>query len=125
MVTTVEANKIKYTDREISRADRARALYHAVGTPTPENFKAILRQNIIQNCPVTIEDFNLAEKIHGPDVSSLKGKSTRKRPCQAKEDFIEIPVEIKTRYQNLELCMDNMFIHKMPMLTSIDRTIRY
>ena len=36
--------------------------------------------NTIKNCPVTVEDVSIAEKIFGPDVSSLKGKSTRRKP---------------------------------------------
>jgi hypothetical protein len=33
--------------------------------------------NVIKNCPVTTEDVNIAKKIFGKDISSLKGKSTR------------------------------------------------
>ena len=51
--------------RQFKRALRRRALYHKVGTPTVENFKGLLRQNLIQNCPVTIEDVIIAEKILG------------------------------------------------------------
>jgi hypothetical protein len=66
-------------------------LYHILGCPTVENFKAILRQNIIKNCPVTIEDVVTAEKIFGPDIGSFKGKSTRSKPIPVKRDLIEIP----------------------------------
>jgi hypothetical protein len=56
-----------------------------------ENFKAILRQNIIKNCPVTIEAAVNAERIFGADIGSLKGKSTRKKPNPVIADWIEIP----------------------------------
>jgi hypothetical protein len=100
-------------------------LYHILGCPTVENFKAILRQNIIKNCPVTIEDVAIAEKIFGPDIGSLKGKSTRSKPTPVKTDLIEIPPELKQQHRDLTFCMDVMFINGMPMLTGIDRSIRF
>jgi hypothetical protein len=79
-VTTVTENKSGYTQRQFERAKEARRLYHIVGTPTVENFKSLLRMNVIKDCPVTTEDVNIAEKIFGKDISSLKGKSTRRKP---------------------------------------------
>jgi hypothetical protein len=71
-----------YALHQFEHAKEARKLYHIVGTPTMENFKALLQMNVIKNCPVTVEDINIAEKIFGPDVSSLKGKFTRRKPNQ-------------------------------------------
>ena len=53
-------------------------MYHVVGTPTVENFKVLLKMNAIKNCPVTAEDITIAERIFGPDISNLKGKSMRR-----------------------------------------------
>ena len=93
--------------------------------PMVENFKLIIKMIAIKNCPVTIEDINLAEKIFGPDISSLKGKSTRTKVATVTNDHIEIPEEIYQLYQELELCMDIMFVNGMPMLTTVDRTIKF
>jgi hypothetical protein len=86
LVTTVTENKSGYTQRQFERAKEARRLYHIVGTPTVENFKSLLRMNVIKNCPVTTEDVNIAEKIFGKDISSLKGKSTRRKPKSVRAD---------------------------------------
>ena len=77
MITTVSENEKHYTSRQVERVKTARTLYHNVGAPTVENFKHLIRMNAIRNCPVTVEDVNLAEQIYGPDISALKGKSTR------------------------------------------------
>jgi hypothetical protein len=125
LVDSVAENKIGYTKREFEGAKQARKLYHTLGCPTVENFKHILRQNIIKNCPVTIGDVSTAERIFGPDIGTLRGKSTRKVPVPEKTDKIEIPNELKEMHKVLTLCIDIMFINGMPMLTSIDRSIRF
>ena len=76
-MSSVSENRKGYTERQFNEAKRARKLYHIVGCPTVVNFKYILRQNIIQNCPVRVEDANIAEKIFVPDMGTLKGKTTR------------------------------------------------
>jgi hypothetical protein len=96
-----------------------------VGTPTMENFKSLLRMNVIKNCPVTVEDINIAEKIFGPDVSSLKGKSPRRKPKPVRKDLIEIPKELIMKHHDIKLCMDTMYVNGCGMLTAIDRTCKY
>ena len=124
-VPAVKENVEGYTKRQVERAKQARKLYHVIGTPTVDNFKSIIKMNSIMNCPVTSKDVILAEKIFGPDISSLKGKSTRTRPNPVSNDEIEIPTKIYEEHSNLELCMDIMFVNGQPMLTTIDRSIKF
>ena len=95
MVNTVNENKTYHTEREIKRATVARKLYHSIGTPTIKNYKGIIKSNMIKNCPVAVEDVKLAEKIFGPDVSYIKGKTTQSKPKIVKNNQIEIPPEMK------------------------------
>jgi hypothetical protein len=111
LVTTVKENMMGYTQRQFENAKRARRLYHIVGCPTFENFKHILRQNIIKNCPVTAEDVNIAEKIFGGDIGTLKSKSTQRRPTPVRDDLVEIPPELLEQHQDLTFCMDIMGHH--------------
>ena len=68
----------------------ARKIYHMVGAPTFRNLKTTILKNIIQNPPVTVEDIEIAENIFGPDVSTLKGRTTIQRPIVDVDNFIEI-----------------------------------
>jgi hypothetical protein len=110
LISTVAENRKGYTLRQFERAKEARRLYYIVGTPTVNNFKSLLRMNVIQICPVTVEDVNISEKIFGPDMSSLKGKSTRRKPKPMRSDLIEIPKEIIMKHHDIDLCMDAMYI---------------
>jgi hypothetical protein len=97
LISTVSENKKGYTTRQFERAKEARKLYHIVGTPTMENFKSLLRTNIIKNCSVTVEDVNIADQIFGLDMSSLKSKSVRQKPKPVRNDLIELPNANNTR----------------------------
>jgi hypothetical protein len=96
-----------------------------VGTPTVETFKTLIKMNAIRNCPVTTEDVNIAEKIFGADMSSLKGKSTRRKSTPAREDTVEIPEELIANNRKIELCINRMYVNECGFMTTIDRTIRF
>jgi hypothetical protein len=72
MVQTAEENEAFYTNKEIERAQKARMLLHTLGCPTIQDLKAILRMNTIANCPVTSSVVDLAQKIYGKDIASIK-----------------------------------------------------
>ena len=66
-----------YRKRQYKRALMSRNIYHMVGAPKLLNLKIMIRQNIIQNFPVAVEDIEVLEKIFGPDVSHLEGKNNK------------------------------------------------
>jgi Reverse transcriptase (RNA-dependent DNA polymerase) len=124
-IESVKENKLLYTDRQVQRAKLARNIYHAIGTPSLKDFKLIITSNMIKNIPITIDDINIAEKIFGPDVGALKGKTTRQKPAPVVEDYVEVPKELIDNHQNVTLCMDGIKINGVPFLTTISRNIMY
>ena len=97
----------------------------SLGTPSKVDLKKIRSMNAISNLPVQASDVDLAEKIYGPDIGTLKGKTTRKSPLPMETDIIELPPEITEDRSSWELCMDVMFVNGMPFLTSITRKLFY
>ena len=85
-----------------------------------DNMKIIICQNLIKNFPVTTEDVNTENRMFGPDISMLKGKSTHPKPVQVIDDSIEITKELIRGNQLLDLAVDVIFINTQPMLTIID-----
>ena len=68
-ITTVAENRQNYSSQQFEQAKEAHKLYHNVGAPTVDKFKLILQSNMIKNCPVTIEDVDIAEDIWGKDIA--------------------------------------------------------
>ena len=125
LIETVAENKSYYTNRQFERAKVARELYQTIGHPSIKDFKAIIKGNMIKNCPVTIEDINVCEKVFGPDIYTLKGKTVRSKPKIAVKDYIEIPFELKLAHQGIELCADVMYIQKLTFLVTISKNLKF
>ena len=81
--------------------------------------------NLLKNCPVTIEDVNIAEKIFGQDITALKGKSVCTKPAPVVKDYITVPPEIMEKHHKVDLCADIMFIQGLAFLTTITKQIKY
>jgi len=122
---TIDDKKSFDSDRQIVRAKRARVLMHTLGCPSVADLKRIIKLNDIKDCPVTVEDIILAEKIFGPDVASIKGKTVRQTPTHVVADIIEIPRELIASQEEVELCIDTFFITHLPFLATISRNMNY
>ena len=76
VVNTLAKNKKNYTNNDYLCALRARELQITVGQPSTATFVDLLKRNVIATCPITPADVEAAEHIFGPDIGSLKGKTT-------------------------------------------------
>jgi hypothetical protein len=121
----VDENKKFYTKHQFERAKRAHELLYSLGYPSVNDMKEIIWMNAIKNNPVTTEDVNIAEKIFGPDLATLKGKMTRCAPVPVIEDRIEIPRELITAQYSVTLCLDGMKVNDISFLTTISKNLMY
>ena len=90
-MSTVKENPMNYTTSKPERAKKVHKLYYIIGTPTVQNFKALLRINSVDNCLVTMEDVKISEMILGQYLSSTKSKNTRTKPKPVLRDEFEFP----------------------------------
>eukprot|EP00978_Attheya_sp_CCMP212_P034752 scaffold147344_cov30-Attheya_sp.AAC.1 len=81
--------------------------------------------NVVQDNPITIEDVKLAENIFGPDVATLKGKTTRRKQIPVVEDMISVPRELVQAQQHVTLAMDGMTVNSLKFLATISKNIYY
>ena len=124
-VSTIRENMKMFTPREVANAKKARGLYQTLGTPSITDFKAIVWSNTIRGCPVTLEHIDTAEQIFGPDIGTLKGKTTRRRPQPVVKDYMEIPPELTKKAKNIKLCIDTLFVNEIPFLATVSQRLQY
>jgi hypothetical protein len=124
-VETVKENLGFLTPRQQERAKKARALYRALGTPSLDDLKAMIRMNLIKNNSVTTEDINSAARAFGPDVAMIKGKTTRTNPAPAVSNLVEIPDELLETHQDVTISMDGLTVNTLKFLSTISHNIYY
>jgi hypothetical protein len=97
-----------FTQRQIQQANLARKLYRMIGRPDEKVFHSILCDHYILNCPVTPDDAHRALAIYGPDVATLKGKTTRTTAAARapRFDAVPLPLPILAHHRNVTLCID-------------------
>jgi hypothetical protein len=98
---------------------------YSLGYPSINDLKAIIQINAIKNNPVTTEDVDIAQKIFGPNIVTLKGKTTHCTPVPIIEDQIKIPRELITTQYAITLCIDGMKVNDIGFLTTISKNIMY
>jgi hypothetical protein len=125
MIQTVAENLKFLTPRQQQRARRARELFHAIGTPSIDDLKAMIRMNLIRNNIVSTEDINLATKAYGDDIGQIKGKTTRKRPSPVVSNLVEIPDELLDVQKDVILSIDGMTVNSLKFLTTISHELFY
>ena len=118
-------NRKNFTNNDYLRAVRARELQVTVGQPSDKDFIRILKECRLPNCPVTPRDVVIANKLFGPDVGALKGKTTRRGP-----PIVDSPVPVDIThilkyYGKVTLCIDLMYVNKVPLLVTLSRNVKF
>jgi hypothetical protein len=124
---TVADNKKLFTKRQIEGADKSRQLYRMIGRPGADRFMDIIRNNLIINCPITIDDVARAQRIYGKDVAFLKGKTTASpaKDYVPEQPPICLPRDILDNHSKVTLCCDIFFVLGLPFSISTSRNIHF
>ena len=124
-VNTVRDNDKHITNNDYLQAVRAHELQVMIGHPSDKDLIKILKTSSLPNCPVTPRDVIIANKVFGPDVGALKGKTTRRGP-----PIVDSPMSVDTtsileHYREITLCVDLMYVNKVPLLVTLSRNIKF
>ena len=75
LVQTVRGNYEGYTKRKVLKAKEARRAQAVMGNPSKKDYKTMVSNNLIPECPITPTDISNARVIFGPDLPSVRGKT--------------------------------------------------
>ena len=87
-VETVEENKKLFSSRQYLRAKQAREFYAMLGVPSIADYASAIKNKLIPNAPITVDDIKNAEIIFGKDLGAIQGKTTRGKPAPVVPDYI-------------------------------------
>jgi hypothetical protein len=122
-VNTVSENKTRFTKRQIKCAEIARNLYKTLSYPSMKDFKWVIRSNQIKDCPVMIQDIDVATNIWGKNIAALKGKTTRSHMHPMARDYVKVPKELLKLHKEVFLTTDIFFINNIPLFLTLSRKI--
>ena len=74
---------------------------------------------------MTREGILIAEKIFGPDIGSLKGKTVRRGTDHVEVSATPVPSELMSQYRDVTIGADIMFVNKLPFFVTISRNIKF
>jgi hypothetical protein len=84
----------------------------------------VIRSNHqIKDCPVTVQDVDVALKIWGKNIAALKGKTTRSKPNPVARDSVKVPVALLKRHKEVFLTVNIFFVNKIPFFLTLSRKI--
>jgi hypothetical protein len=118
-VNTVSENKTGFTKRQIKCAEIARNLYKTLSYPSMKDFKWVIQSNQIKDCPVMIQDIDVATKIWGRNIAALKGKTTRSKTHPVSSNYVKVPKELLKLHNEVFLTIDIFFVNKIPFFLTL------
>ena len=59
-----------------------------MGTPSIQDLKTIFTMSLVKDNEIILKDIDIAEKADGPDIASIKGKTTRRNKKESDNDMI-------------------------------------
>ena len=123
---TMEENKKQFTKKALHRAAKAKELYGMVQYPSMADFKSMVRYHMLKNCPVTIEDVEAMEKVYGPSVAALKGKTVRKKSPKVKQpDYVSPPPEVLKIRDKTMLEADVIYVSQLTFWFTLSRKLEF
>ena len=79
-IQTVGGNYEGYTKQEVMQAKEACRAQAMMGNLSEKDYKGMVSNNFIANCPISSKDVSNARTIFRPDLASIRGKKVRRAP---------------------------------------------
>jgi hypothetical protein len=110
-----------YTQHEVENARAAREAQAMLGHPTDRDFLGMVRSGMILNCPVTPSAVRNANRIFGPNLAGVRGRTVRRLPESVTTNYIQILHMLLEQHQWVTLAVNVMFVNGVPFLVSVAR----
>jgi hypothetical protein len=119
LVNNVSENKEGFTKRQTKIAELTRTLYKTLSYPFMKDFKWVIKINQIKDCPVTVQDIDVARKIWGKKIEALKGKTTRSESIPVARKYVKVPTELMKLHKEVFLTTYIFFVKNIPFFLTL------
>jgi hypothetical protein len=124
-IQTVRGNYEGYMKREVTRAKEARRAQAMMGNPSEKDYKGMVSNNLIANCPISSKDVYNARTIFGPDPASIRGKTVRRASEPVVTDYVAVPRTLIEANKVITLAANVFFVDGTAFLLTVARRIKF
>jgi hypothetical protein len=121
MVVTVSDKMKKYSKRQVKQAELAGEYQRKLGYASPGQLLKMIGQGQLTQSGITAQEVVRSIDIWGPDLGSLKGKTTSHK-AQLEE---EIPTLKTKQFESQTMYVDLMFMNGLPFLIAVVNPLEY
>jgi hypothetical protein len=94
-----------------------------IGNPTEQEFVGMVREKLITNCPVTVQDVHNANQNFGLDLANVRGKTTRTKPKHVRVDYVKISWDFIEMHKYVMLVTHVLLVNCLSFLVTSSRGI--
>jgi hypothetical protein len=113
-ITTVANRKQEYTKREYHDAVLARKIQNILMFPGVRAFTQIADSQLLATCPIGRTDIAAAERMFGPNLGAVKGKTVKRSSIPVSSRIDGVPHNLLKRFQQVVLAINITFVNKIP-----------
>jgi hypothetical protein len=88
-----------------------------------KDFKWVIQRNQIKDYPVIIQDIDVSTNIWGKNITTLKGKTTRRKTHLVARDYVKVHKELLKLHKEVFLTTDIFFVNKIPFFLTLSLKI--
>jgi hypothetical protein len=125
-VQTVHGNYEGYTKREVEQeSNEARKAQVMVGNPSKKDFKGMVSNRLITNCPIAYTNVTKARWIFGLDLASIRGKTVWWVPEPVVVDYVAALRMLMEGIKIVTLAVDVFFVNDTASLLKLSHKIKF
>jgi hypothetical protein len=96
-----------------------------MGNLSEKDYKGMVSNNLIANCPISSKDVSNARTIFGPDLASIRGKTLQRAPEPVVTDHVAVPRTLIEANKVITLAADVFFVDGTAFLLTVARRIKF
>ena len=95
-------------------------LKQPMGRPSQQQFEHWLDSGFITNCSLTSADAKRTHIIYGPDIATIKGKTSKQKGAH-----VPLARHILVDHGDVSLCMDIFFVNQNASFRTISNKLQF